>query len=252
MTDIDAVLFDLFETLITVDHARLKAISFGDNLVPSTAGTVLSLLRTAAPDFSKDALIAAMAETRAQPQVRSEPNAEIPEHHFFIALLPRLGLADPGDILARRLADAQMAAIVAACRPMPGARSLLASLRRRGIRTGVVSNLAHAQSLDALLAIVDPEHRFDAAVASIEVGFCKPDQRPFQMALARLKIDSNRTLHVGDDPRDDVAGAMHAGIRPVWFNPSGRLWPYAGERPTTVWAFEEIETLLGPPGSPTV
>lgn len=252
MIGIDAVLFDLFETLVTVDSSRLPSVSLGDRTAPSTIPAILTLLRSATPAVSDADAIAAFAATRARPPVLAEPDAEIPEHHFFAALLLRLGIADPDDAFARRLADAQMAAIVAACRPMPGARLLLANLRRRGLRTAVVSNLAHAPSLDALLAIADPEHRFDAAVASIEVGFCKPDGRPFRLALARLDMPARRTMHLGDDPVGDVIGATREGIQAVWFNPSGRAWPGADAAPATVSSFEEVEALLGNPKSSTV
>lgn len=252
MTCIDAVLFDLFETLITVDPSRLPSVRLSDRTVPSTVPTILSLLRKASPTVSHADAIGAIAAIRALPPVLAEPDAEIPEHHFFAALLLRLGIPDQDGAFARRLADAQMAAIIAACRPMPGARSLLATLRRRGIRTAVVSNLAHAPSFDALLSTADPEHCFDATVASIEVGFCKPDGRPFQLALARLGVQAKRALHLGDDPLGDVIGATRAGIQAVWFNPSGRAWPGAGAAPVTVATFEEVEALLGSPKSRTV
>jgi HAD superfamily hydrolase (TIGR01509 family) len=248
----DAVLFDLFETLVTVDASRLPVLRVGTRSQPSAIAPVLVELSKAEPTLDEADVLTAMAALRADPPRDAPPNAEFAEHLMFAALLRRLGVNDEGNALAHRLADAQMLAIVAACRPIPGARELLADLRARGFRTAVVSNLAHAASLDALLAVADPDHRFDAAATSIEVGFCKPDERPFRLALTRVGIEAGRAIHVGDDPYGDVVGAGRAGIQPVWFNPAGRPWAGGAAEPTTVTRLEDIAALLAAPGSTTV
>ena len=117
---------------------------------------MLAELHEVHPALTAADVLTAMAAVRAEPPAR-RADEEIEEHAAFAAMLRRLGLPDAGDGLARRLADAQMATIVAACRPMPGARSLLAALRARGVRTAVVSNLAHAASLRPLLEVVAPD-----------------------------------------------------------------------------------------------
>lgn len=248
----DAVLFDLFETLVTVDDSRLPVLRVGQWSRPSAIPAVLLELASALPAVAEVDALTAMAALRAEPPRAARPNVELAEHVIFSALLRRLGVRDDGDALANRLADAQMSAIVAACRPMHGARELLAALRARGVRTAVVSNLAHAASLGGLLAAADPDHRFDAAVASIEVGYCKPDERPFRFALARVGVHARHAIHVGDDPHIDVAGATRAGIHPVWLNPSGRPWPGPAAEPTTVAGLAEVAELLGAPGSTAV
>jgi HAD superfamily hydrolase (TIGR01509 family) len=249
---IDAVLLDLFDTLVSVDASLLPVLQVGDRVVRSTIPAVLGELRTALPGLADaDALQAMIAVLAERPQRLG--NAEIPEHAVFAALLRRLGARDDDDELARRLADAQMKAVVAACRQMPGARALLATLRAGRVRTALVSNLAHAASLCELLSITDPGHSFDAVVTSIEVGYCKPDKRPFQLALTRIGVEAKHTIHIGDDVTDDVAGAMRVGIHPVWFNPRGCTWPGpASSAPTTVTTLAEAESLLCRPASMAV
>jgi HAD superfamily hydrolase (TIGR01509 family) len=241
---IDAVLLDLFDTLVSVDASRLPELVVGDRAVHSTVPAVLRELRLALPGLADaDALHAMAAVLKERPRVSG--NAEIPEHALFAAFLARLGVSDDGDALARRLADAQMAAVVAACRPVPGAEALLATLRARRVRSALVSNIAHLESVCALAAIPAPEHRFDAIVTSIEVGYCKPDARPFEVALERAGVEAEDAIHIGDDASDDVAGAAAAGIHPVWFNPSGRAWPGpAGSAPTTITTLAGAEALL--------
>lgn len=249
---IDAVLFDLFDTLVTVDASLLPVLRVEDRCVPSTLPAVLAELRRALPTVADAHTLREMAAVRAHRPSGPE-NAEIAEHVAFGVLLQRLGVRDDRDELARRLADAQMAAVVAACRPVRGARALLAALRANRVRTAVVSNLAHAASLNDLLATADPQHRFEATVTSIEVGYCKPSERPFKLALARLGVEPQHSIHIGDDVRDDVAGALGAGIYPVWFNPHRRAWPgSAAAVPTTVAALAEAEALLRSPESMAV
>jgi FMN phosphatase YigB (HAD superfamily) len=50
-------------------------------------------------------------------------------------------------------------------------------------------------------------------VTSALVGYEKPDVRTFQAALDPLDIDGPDALHIGDQPRSDVAGALAAGMR---------------------------------------
>jgi FMN hydrolase / 5-amino-6-(5-phospho-D-ribitylamino)uracil phosphatase len=41
----------------------------------------------------------------------------------------------------------------------------------------------------------------------------KPDPAPFLAALERLGVEPGRTVHVGDHPPHDEAGARGAGMR---------------------------------------
>ncbi len=64
---------------------------------------------------------------------------------------------------------------------------------------------------------------------SDEIGFWKPARGAFEFvldALGGLRPDS--VLHVGDDPNNDVRGALHAGMRAAWFS-HGRTNPFGSE-----------------------
>ena len=66
---------------------------------------------------------------------------------------------------------------------------------------------------------------FHDALFSYQVGLWKPDPLIFRAALERLGCDPHEAVYVGDDPYRDVAGAIAAGVRSVWFNPGGRAYP---------------------------
>jgi len=117
-----------------------------------------------------------------------------------------------------RLSAAFMEPIFDRAQLSPQAPIVLDRLRRRGIKTAIVSNTPWGSSAavwraelarHGLLEIVD------AVVLCVDVGWRKPHRAPFDRALALLGVAPADALFVGDDPRWDVAGARNAGVRPV-------------------------------------
>lgn len=61
---------------------------------------------------------------------------------------------------------------------------------------------------------------FDKIIISEEVGFSKPDERIFQLALNELKVRPEDVLFVGDDLHKDIGGCQNINIKGIWFNPN--------------------------------
>jgi putative hydrolase of the HAD superfamily len=57
------------------------------------------------------------------------------------------------------------------------------------------------------------------------VGVAKPHPGIFEAASRAAGVLPNQVLHVGDDPQRDVHGARAAGMRTVWVNRAGHVWP---------------------------
>lgn len=94
--------------------------------------------------------------------------------------------------------------------PYPDTEPLLRELRRRGIKTGIVSDFAWDVG-------VHMEHfgladLVDVRVISYQYGTEKPDPVLFRAACERLGADPRRTLMVGDNPAKD-GGAAACGLR---------------------------------------
>lgn len=90
---------------------------------------------------------------------------------------------------------------------------VLQKLRDRGLRIGVISNLAspykhafHRLGLDQLV---------DVAVFSCDRGMAKPDGRIYRAALAELGSTAAETIMIGDSRRCDVEGPTACGIRGI-------------------------------------
>lgn len=97
----------------------------------------------------------------------------------------------------------------------------LALLRRRGVRTAIVSNWD--SRLPEVLRLLELESYFDALIVSHLEGIEKPHPEIFRRAVAKLRADPQRTLHVGDVPELDLEGARAAGIEAVLVDRRGRL-----------------------------
>jgi putative hydrolase of the HAD superfamily len=95
----------------------------------------------------------------------------------------------------------------------PEVATVLAALRRSGLRLVVVSNWD--VSLHERLAETGLAALVHGAVASAELGAAKPDPAIFLEALRFAGVGAEAAWHVGDSVEADVAGALAAGIRPV-------------------------------------
>jgi len=62
---------------------------------------------------------------------------------------------------------------------------------------------------------------FRGSLAAREFGVGKPDPRIFAAACERLGCAPNEVLHVGDDLRLDVHGALDAGMQAAWVRRDG-------------------------------
>ena len=109
-------------------------------------------------------------------------------------------------------------------RVIPGSADALATIAATGVKLAIVSNADG--SVEAQLAAdgmcqvgPGPGVAMDAILDSSVVGVAKPDPRIFTLALERLGVSPDRTVHVGDTPAADVDGARAAGVTPVLIDP---------------------------------
>jgi putative hydrolase of the HAD superfamily len=96
---------------------------------------------------------------------------------------------------------------------------VLAELRARGLRLGLVSNTGRD------LAEFVRHHRLDVdvAIGSRAHGKTKPHATIFRAALERLAVDPAEAAMVGDSPQDDVEGARALGMQAFLIDREGRF-----------------------------
>jgi putative hydrolase of the HAD superfamily len=82
----------------------------------------------------------------------------------------------------------------------------------------------------------------DAAIASVEVGHFKPAPQIYQAALDALQVSAGEAVMVGDNPRDDVTGALDVGLAGAVLIDRKGVWDYPVP---TIGSLTELPGLLG-------
>lgn len=160
-------------------------------------------------------------------------------------LLARVQVERPAD--CAHIAAAERAvddALLAHPAPLvPGAGDGLARLA--SVYTlGIVSDtgFASGKAQDRLLAQDQLLSLFKATVYSMDVGHAKPRPEPFAAALRALGTAPAETLHVGDNERTDIRGALAAGLRAVRVDFVRQSGPSEAE--FVARSFEELTSYL--------
>lgn len=97
------------------------------------------------------------------------------------------------------------------------AKDVLAALKQRGYKVGVLSNtMWTAHHHTEVFARDDLDQYIDAAVYTSEIPMAKPHAAAFQMILDALGLLAGESVYVGDRLWDDVAGAQQVGMRAIW------------------------------------
>ncbi|HJO01285.1 MAG TPA: HAD family hydrolase, partial [Nitrospinaceae bacterium] len=104
----------------------------------------------------------------------------------------------------------------------PDVISTLERFRDSGVRMGVISNTTNPQFIKD-----EERHRtglnpyFEFALYSSSTPYRKPHPSIFNAAIARLQMDAEDILFVGDNLQMDVAGPQAVGISAAWLNRGG-------------------------------
>ncbi|APC16939.1 HAD family hydrolase [Pseudomonas frederiksbergensis] len=85
---------------------------------------------------------------------------------------------------------------------------------------------------------------FKFILCAEDIGIAKPDARLFHEALKRGGATAETAVHIGDHPGDDIAGAQQAGLRAIWFNPTGKVWEADKAPDAEIRSLTELPALL--------
>lgn len=95
--------------------------------------------------------------------------------------------------------------------PRDGLQDMLAALKRRSIRMGVISNMISTGFVPQALAAYGIASYFETVVLSCVCGIRKPDPAIFDLALSHMNLPAAAACYVGDTLSRDVLGARRAG-----------------------------------------
>ncbi|MGE3536934.1 MAG: HAD family hydrolase [Candidatus Tectimicrobiota bacterium] len=207
MQHIQAIGFDLFDTLVTVktlgfEEAIGRLIrSLQSTQLPVDAETFRPLYRQTARSFMDAA---------------RQEGKETHNRFWICAALRTVGYTvNPDDPRIAAAVEAYFSAFIDHATPLPGSTEMLAALHGR-YRLGLLSNLTHAPAAQRILDKLGLRDYFDVVLVSGELGYRKPHPHVFHALLNQLQASQHRTAFVGDNWEADVQGAHHVGMQPIW------------------------------------
>ena len=209
-----AVLFDVGNTLMGIDHARISEVLASHGLGVGTAAVT-------------------DAEQRARPRLDpllhevSRRESTTVRDRYVRLIAEGCGVAPADEVPSALVRDVLEIWPDLWCAVAADVVPTLRTLAAAGLRLGCVSN-SDGHVADRLRSAGLLEH-FDVVLDSGAVGCEKPDPRIFAAALDALACGPAEAVHVGDLVAIDVEGARRAGVRPVLIDPAW-AWPGGVER----------------------
>jgi putative hydrolase of the HAD superfamily len=192
-----AVLFDLFETLITESRSRpTRASSLGEAL-----GLEREAFRTEWKVWRPRVVLGQLSFGEALTEIS----------------LKLVG--DTDEAAVQRLCEQRIREKAGLfTQHEPEVREMISELRRRGVSLAVVSN-CFAEDVSGW-STWPLAHEFQCAVFSHAVGLAKPDPQIYLTATGRLGVDPSASVFIGDGGDAELGGAERAGLRAFragWF-----------------------------------
>jgi putative hydrolase of the HAD superfamily len=223
--DVRAVLFDLGNTLMWIEHATI-ARTLRDHGIDADVAAVRYAERLARTQMDPILASSARRETRTNVETTLR---------FVVA---NVG-ADPDSSAGSRAVSALATAWPAMWMDVPDdARATLDALAARGYPLAVVSNTGDGRARVRLEAagLAGP---LACIVDSHVVGIEKPDPRIFAMAAERVGVPAANCVYVGDIFSVDVLGARAAGMHAVLLDPANVWGDVAAPRVASLSALVE-------------
>jgi len=194
---VKAVVFDLYETLVTQSGTAVpRAGALGEWLG-----------------------LNAIAYRREWKKLR--PLALCGQLTFQQALVEagaRLGVVIPADLVQRACDDRVRANVEVFQKIDVDIVALTRDLHRRGVRLATISNCMAEDVVAWPTSAFAPQ--FACAAFSFAVGAVKPDPGIYLNAIEHLGVNPEDALYIGDGGDDELAGAERAGLRAAqaaWF-----------------------------------
>jgi putative hydrolase of the HAD superfamily len=105
-------------------------------------------------------------------------------------------------------------------RLFPETAATLTQLKARGLELGIISNFD--SRLFSVMRGLGIAEAFDTVTISSLARAAKPAPQIFRLALDKHAVDPEEAVHVGDSLRDDVEGAVKAGLHGVLLDRKGK------------------------------
>lgn len=205
---IEAVLFDLFNTLIMVRG--------GDAFYKPALKQLHKTLTKSNIDIPFDAFRREYFQVRDELYEEAETNLEEP--HFNIRISQTLRNFNihlpPEHPTVTKATNTFCKEFTKHTSRDPNAETILPKLSKK-YRLGIVSNFAIPECACTLLKQARISQYFQTVIISAAINKRKPSPEIFQKALQTLNTQPSKAIFVGDTPNADIQGAKNTGMRAV-------------------------------------
>lgn len=206
---IKAVLFDMFDTLMMIEHNHAF---YSPSLKQAHASLVHNGVNLSFNVFNA-------AYVKARDALYTEADAQMEEPHFNLRIanaLHSLGYnLDVSSEVVRGATFAFCEEFMRYVRIDKHARNVLETLHGK-YKLGIVSNFAIPECVFKLLERDDLAGFFDVVIVSGAVNKRKPRPEIFQRALRKLGVDAESTVFVGDTVDADIQGPHDMGMKTIY------------------------------------
>jgi len=210
---IEAVLFDYGHTLIYFDERPHSTLLSAYEQVNRLLATTLEREVPAAQVLIER--VSQVVDDEIQRDYAAGRPEEVEIAAIYDSALRGLGLELEPDLI-ERVMELEQEGWLNSVHVGPDVVETLGTLRRHGLRLGLVSNAAYRPRLmKQQLAALGLLPYFDGVTFSSEVGVRKPHPEIFTDALRKIGIEPGRALFVGDRVREDIQGPQRLGMRAV-------------------------------------
>jgi len=193
---IKAVIFDMFETLVTLFTGR----TYFSEHIAADLNQPMEAFRKCWHETEKDRTLGKYSMEEGLTITLKNLGAWSPENVQLVCRKRREALGDTFGAIP------------------PESLWFLQTLRAKGLKTGLITNTF---SDECAMILSSPLYSlFDAAMISYEQGISKPDPEIYRRAMQALKVTPEECLYVGDGGSHELQAARSLGMQAIqctWF-----------------------------------
>jgi HAD superfamily hydrolase (TIGR01549 family) len=161
-------------------------------------------------------------------------------------ILQKMNISVPDEIFDNLVIDFQEA--ILRCPPalMENAKTEIGKLSEK-YKLAIISDTGFTPGrvLREILRINGILRYFDVLVFSDEFGKSKPHTDTFLHVSRKLGIKPEEMVHVGDNERTDIGGALEAGMKSILFTKETDGYPVETKATAIMKNWSEIENIIG-------
>jgi putative hydrolase of the HAD superfamily len=205
---VQAILFDLFDTLLLLEDETIYYPQVLRKLYDSLVNNGIDV---SYEDFQE-------AYFKVRERIYHEAFTTLKEHHFnhrIFLTLKELGFSfKEGDEVITLATMAFADELKQYIKPDSDVSEVLEKLNTK-YKLGIITNFGIPKLVWDLLERYQLRNFFNTVIISAEAQIRKPSPELFRRALHILNVEPSRSVFIGDNPEMDIKGAKNIGMKTI-------------------------------------